>query len=135
MGLPENLARPFRAPGARRYAVALGRLPAYRLGLERGVARRRAQAPGTVQARRRGAENHLPVPDAARRGRRADSVAGGAKMLRRRRLETKDFEDIHPRRGWLSPLPDRQPEHLLGLYVGLARTGVAAGALRRDPRH
>ncbi len=55
----------------------------------------------------------------------------GAEMLRRRRLEAKDLQAIHPRRGRLSPLPDRQPEHLLGLYVGLARTGPAAGALTR----
>ena len=40
----------------------------------------------------------------------------------------KTIQDIHPRRGRLSPLPDRQSEHLLGLYVGLARTGLAAGA-------
>ena len=29
------------------------------------------------------------------------------------------------RRGWLSPLPDRQPEHLRDLYVGLARRDLS----------
>src|SRR6185437_1180102 len=52
-------------------------------------------------------------------------------MLRRRRLESKDNEGFHPRRGRLSPLPDRQPEHLFGLYVGLARTNAAANAMNR----
>src|SRR5262249_61512413 len=50
-------------------------------------------------------------------------------MLRRRGLETKDHKDLHARRGRVSPLPDRQPEHLLGLYVGLARAGIAAPPL------
>ena len=51
----------------------------------------------------------------------------GAEMFRRRRLQAEDDEDLHPRGGRLPPLPDRQPEHLLGLYVGLARAGAAAG--------
>src|ERR1019366_4172521 len=65
--------------------------------------------------------------------RYACCLAWGEKMLQRRRLEAKNDENIHPRRGRLPPLPDRQPEHLLGLYVGLARTGVAAGVLVHDP--
>ncbi len=69
----------------------------------------------------------LPVPDAARRRRRADSVERSAEMLRRRRLEAEDDESLHARGRRLPPLPDRQPEHLLGLYVGLARAGAAAG--------
>ena len=47
-------------------------------------------------------------------------------MLRRRWLETEDDEDLHARGRRLPPLPDRQPEHLRGLYVGLARAGAAA---------
>ena len=50
-----------------------------------------------------------------------------AEMLRRRRLEAEDDEGLHARGRRLPPLPDRQPEHLLGLYVGLARAGAAAG--------
>src|SRR5215510_8812216 len=53
-------------------------------------------------------------------------------MLRRRRLEAKDDEGLHPRGRRPPPLPDRQPEHLLGLYVGLARAGAAAGTVMID---
>lgn len=47
-------------------------------------------------------------------------------MFRRSRLEAEDHEDLHPRGRRLPSLPDRQPEHLRGLYVGLARAGAAA---------
>ena len=43
--------------------------------------------------------------------------------------KAEDLQAVHARGRRLPPLPDRQPEHLLGLYVGLARTGVAARAL------
>ena len=97
--------------------------------LERQVAGRGAQAARAVQARRRRAEDHLPVPDAARRGRRADSAGRGAEVLRRGRLEAEDAEGVHARGRRLPPLPDRQPDDLLGLYVGLARAGAAAGEM------
>ena len=131
----KDMARPLRAPRQGRYAVAVGRRAAHFLGAQRQDAGRGAQSARTVQARRRGAENNLPVPDAARRGRRANPAARGAQMLRRRRLKAEDLQALHARGRRLSPLPDRQPEHLLGLYVGLARTGVAAGAKSvHDPR-
>src|SRR4029079_6185769 len=110
VGLPEDLARPLRATGARRHAVALGRAPAYRLGAQREDAGRSSQAPRAVQARWRRAEDQLPVPDAARRWRRADSFRRSTEMLRRRRLKAEDDEGLHPRGGWLPSLPDRQPE-------------------------
>ena len=49
-------------------------------------------------------------------------------------VRAENYEGLHPRGGRLPPLPDRQPEHLRGLYVGLARAGVGARtvmALRR----
>ena len=45
VGLPENLARPLRAAGAGRYAVAFGRAPAHRLGAQRENPGRSSQAP------------------------------------------------------------------------------------------
>ena len=53
----------------------------------------------------------------------------GAEVLRRGRLEAEDDEGLHARGRRLPPLPDRQPEHLFRLYVGLARAGAAAGAV------
>src|SRR5262245_31998120 len=52
-------------------------------------------------------------------------------MLRRRRRKAKNHEDLHARGRRLPPLPDRQPEHLLSLYVGLARGRSAARAVMR----
>src|SRR5262249_18204714 len=77
------------------------------------------------QARRRRSEDQLSVPAAAWRWRRADPLERSAEMLRRRRLEAENDEGLHTRGRRLPPLPDRQPEHLLGLYVGLARPGAA----------
>src|SRR5450759_2961032 len=45
-----------------------------------------------IPPRRRGAENHLPVPDGARRRRRADPARAGAEMLRRGRLEAQTMK-------------------------------------------
>ena len=63
------------------YAVAFGRGPTHLMGAQCRIAGRGDQAPGAVQARRRGAEDHLPVPDAARRGRRADPAAEAQKCF------------------------------------------------------
>ena len=38
----------------------------------------------------------------------------------------QDLQAVHARGGRLSPLPDRQPVDLLGFYVGLAGTRIAA---------
>src|SRR5437762_3554573 len=54
-------------------------------------------------------------------------------MLRCGGLEAKDDENLYPRRGRLTPLPDRQSEHLLSLHVGLAGRGAAAGAVMSPP--
>src|SRR4249919_3247884 len=129
VGLRENLAPALRAPAALRYPGAVGRLAAYSVGGQCNLPGGGAQAARAVQARWRGAENRLPVRDAAWRRGRTDSPGRSAEVLRRGRLETEDDEGLHARGRRLPPLPDRQPEYLFRLYVGLARAGAAAGAV------
>src|ERR1700683_1113459 len=65
------------------------------------------------------AEDDLPVPLAARRGRRADSARDRRKMFRCRRLQTEGAESVLARGRRLPPLSGGQSDHRRALHVGL----------------
>ena len=84
------------------------------------IARGGDAATRRLPPRRHRAADALPVPAAARRGRRADPDAARATLLRRGGLGAQSVPRLHAGGRRLPPLPDRQCQHRPRRDVGLA---------------
>ena len=71
--------------------------------------------------RRHRAEDDLPVPLAARGGRRTNSACACGKALCRGRLQAEGAQSVHARGRRLPPLPGRRRDDRRALHVGLDR--------------
>src|SRR5277367_4418496 len=121
MGLSRHLGAAARSAGFRKGSVAVGAAGTFAMGARRRRSRIGAEKARRLPPRRHRAENALPVPAAARRGRRADSAAARREALRRRWLKAERAESLFAGGRRLSPLSGRQCNYRHPLYVGLGR--------------